>query len=757
MVVLDGKRMDGHQHSYVPGDTLAISPDLRLHKGLGGDLDPVTYEVLRHSLWNINEEHGITIVRVSGSPIAAFGYDFNPCIMTEDGEFVYFGPYLQFHSGMQDLNVKWILENRSVNPGIFDGDMFLSNDPWIGTCHQQDTALMCPVFVGGELFCWVGNTLHFADLGGSTPGGWSPAAMTVFDEPVPTPPIKIMERGRLRADISDVFVRRSRLPQSVALDLRAVIAGNTVAKNRILHLVERYGADTVKSVMRRIVDDSERVFLDRLSQVPDGVWRERGYLEVAYPGDRGVYQGMLTLEKQGSHLHFDNAGTDGQVGSINVTYAAWRGGILSVLNPFMGPDLLFAIGGMLRHVSFTPTPGAFTTADHPAAVCNGGGIGTEFSISLANNVLARMMYSSHDVKLRRYFTANNGISQWPVVSLNGVDQRGDPYQNMILDWYAAPVGAYSFRDGIATGGVYWGPKQIAPNVEHNEEMMPILYLYRREIADSGGAGKFVGGSTVGIAFTAHGTEQILHQVATCGLTHPTSMGLFAGNPGVPNTYLFQPKAAEGELSLDAMREAVARPDAMPRLSPKTFNLIQRPGDVYVVWASGAAGYGDPLERDLDRVQADIDAGYLTPDVARSFLGVVVEHGVVQPEATAALRKATREARVGGQTRQLERAEGPEAAALGEYVALCAQGKHRVQACRRCRTVLAPEDGNYKDGCHMIAKEVAAAHPLMKDPKEFIDVEMVYRQFVCPGCGGLIETEIARASDGVLHDTQLRLQ
>lgn len=756
MVVLDGKRMDGRKHSYVPGEKLVVSPDLALHRGGTSDLDPITYEVLRHSLWNINEEHGITIVRVSGSPIAAFGYDFNPCIMTEDGEFVYFGPYLQFHSGMQDLNVKWTLENRSQNPGIFDGDMFLSNDPWIGTCHQQDTALMCPVFVAGELFCWVGNTLHFADLGGSTPGGWSPAAMSVFDEPVPTPPVKIMERGKLRADVSDVFVRRSRLPQSVALDLRAVIAGNTVAKNRVLQLVDRYGADTVKAVMRRIVDDSERVFLDRLSQIPDGIWRERGYLEVAYPGDRGVYQGLLTLEKRGSHLYFDNAGTDPQVGAINVTYAAWRGGILSVLNPFMGPDLLFAIGGMLRHVSFTPTPGAFTTADHPAAVCNGGGIGTEFSISLANNVLARMMYSSRDVKLRRYFTANNGISQWPVVSLNGVDQRGTPYQNMILDWYAAPVGAYSFRDGIATGGVYWGPKQIAPNVEHNEEMMPILYLHRREIANSGGAGKFVGGSTVGIAFTAHGTDQILHQVATCGLTHPTSMGLFGGHPGVPNTYLFTPRPEEGTPSLEAMRATADHPDAMPRLSPKTFNLIQHPGDVYVVWASGAAGYGDPLERDPASVLADIDAGYITSDVAREYLGVAVENGQVEGESTSALRREIRRARLNGREGASERSDGAEVAQVGEYVALYDDGTTRVQACRRCRTVLAAVDGNYKDGCQTLTREVAAAHPLMKDPREFIDVEMVYRQFVCPGCGGLIETEIARGADGVLCDSQLRL-
>ena len=90
-----------------------------------------------------------------------------------------------------------ILENRSQNPGIREGDMFLSNDPWVGTCHQQDVMLCCPVFHEGKLFCWVANTLHFIDLGGVTPGGWNPISKTVWDEPTPIPPIKIVENGKI--------------------------------------------------------------------------------------------------------------------------------------------------------------------------------------------------------------------------------------------------------------------------------------------------------------------------------------------------------------------------------------------------------------------------------------------------------------------------------------------------------------------------------------------------------------------------------
>ena len=78
---------DGVTHPYVPPETLRISDKLTLHRDWDRDIDPVTYEVVRHSLWNINEEHGATIQRISGSPVAIYALDLNPSILTEDGEF----------------------------------------------------------------------------------------------------------------------------------------------------------------------------------------------------------------------------------------------------------------------------------------------------------------------------------------------------------------------------------------------------------------------------------------------------------------------------------------------------------------------------------------------------------------------------------------------------------------------------------------------------------------------------------------------
>ena len=89
---------------------------------------------------------------------------------------------MQYMSGVTDTQVKWILEYRSDNPGIREGDMFLANDPWVGAAHQMDVMLICPVFWEGELFCWITNCLHQYDIGGITPGSFCPAAESAFDE-----------------------------------------------------------------------------------------------------------------------------------------------------------------------------------------------------------------------------------------------------------------------------------------------------------------------------------------------------------------------------------------------------------------------------------------------------------------------------------------------------------------------------------------------------------------------------------------------
>jgi len=215
---------------------------------------------------------------------------------------VFLGPYLQYFSNAQSLTIKWILENRSAEPGIGPGDMFLSNDPYVGTPHQPDTIVAAPVFAGQQLFCWVANVLHHSDIGGSVVGSFCIDAPDIFTDPSAFPPFKIVEGGRVRTDMEQVFMRQSRLPGVVQMDLRAAISANTVTVRKIEALVSRYGADAVKTVMSRVIDAGEQLFTERLRQIPDGTWSHRVYAEASHTGDTGLYRYQLTVRKRGDEL-----------------------------------------------------------------------------------------------------------------------------------------------------------------------------------------------------------------------------------------------------------------------------------------------------------------------------------------------------------------------------------------------------------------------------------------------------------------------
>ena len=143
---------------YAPPEVLSISPRLRLQTAEEPEVDPITYEVIRNSLQNINLENGHTIQKLSISPITMINRDFQCAILTETGDVMFMGPYLMYLANTLGIMTKWVLENRSESPGIEDGDVFLCSDPYVGSSHQQDTELTSPVFWEGELFCWVANS-----------------------------------------------------------------------------------------------------------------------------------------------------------------------------------------------------------------------------------------------------------------------------------------------------------------------------------------------------------------------------------------------------------------------------------------------------------------------------------------------------------------------------------------------------------------------------------------------------------------------
>ncbi|HWH20544.1 MAG TPA: hydantoinase B/oxoprolinase family protein, partial [Solirubrobacterales bacterium] len=423
------RRAESFVDGYLPPDDLVIDPSLRFHDEADTDLDPVSYEVLRSKLWNVNWDHQETIRRVSGSQVVVYGYDFNTTIQTEDGAGVCFGPGNLFFGGCADVVVKWTLEHRSMNVGINEGDIFLQDDPWIGTNHQMDAAVYAPVFWEGKLFAWVYNVIHQRELGGVEPGGFTQQAHDVYAEPTFFPPMKLVDAGKVREDVVDAWVRRSRLAGLMTLELRSQIAGVEIARARVLELVERYGAARVKGTMRKMIATTAGVVGERLAKLPDGEWSDTRYVSGAVVGDLAPYKYALTVRKEGDRLRYSNAGTDPSVGSFNITAGVLRACITNSLLTFLCYDQYLCAAGLLKQVDFDFERGAITAAHHPAAVSTS--LGLVVALVQAQYLNAKMLSTDADAARHTF-----GVSGCATLIYNhtfGIDQYGTPTANFPLD------------------------------------------------------------------------------------------------------------------------------------------------------------------------------------------------------------------------------------------------------------------------------------------------------------------------------------
>jgi N-methylhydantoinase B len=510
--------------------------------------------------------------------------------------------------------------------------------------------------------------------------------------------------------------------------------------------------------MKRVIDNGEKAFLLKMGRLPDGVWQERTYVESCRPGDRRIHRVILTLRKEGDRLVFENEGTAPQDGAMNATYSGWRGSILVALNELLCWDQYFGIGGALRHVTFDPTPGTFTCAMHPASVSTAPTQSMEISLYPAYNVISKMMFS--DEAMRKDIMCIGGTSQWPATIFRGIDQHGERYGYVLIDPICGAIGAFAHGDGISTGGQSRTPICKMPNIEHTEQNFPLLFLYRKELIDSGGAGKFRGGLSGESCFVPRNTGAVVQDTLASGCATPTTLGMMGGYPSTTNGYRFITQSdILDRFAARQMPEDASEVKGTPvTLELRQENFVQKPADVYAVRWCGGGGFGDPMDRDPARVAHDYEHLAVSLEAARQIYGVVLdpETGETDLAATAAVRGQVRAARVASHGKPPRKRPGKTLLRAMENLDVKEDGAERFMACAACETFLGELAENYKSYCIQEEHPISDSNPLIGEPREFIDDDVVFRQFFCPGCGRLIENEVAAKSDPVLQDFSIRM-
>jgi len=715
-------------------------------------VDPITFEIVRHKLEAINEEQGIALKAVSSSPVVTEASDFGNGLYLPDGQLVTMGPEIVFMSGSLPTVIQSVIADCHENPGIGAGDMFAVNDPYKGAMHPPDLCLVAPIHHEGELIAWAGVAAHQVDVGGMAVGSLSAKAREKQQEGMMLPPIKLIEGGVLREDVWRLILNMTRQPQMVGLDLKGFVASNVIARRRLLELVDRYGVETVKLVMRELLRYSERRFRERLLELPDGEFRSQGFIDHDGHANR-VYRTDVRLSKRGDTLTFDFSDSSPQApGFINCTAAGLIGGVFGGLAPLLVRDIPWN-HGILNAIEIVAPIGLVCNAEAPAPTSSA-------TISEAWMVVNTVVHVVS--KLTALSDANRAHSQavthgtFHSLHLGERNQHGEPWGTHLMEAQLGGGGASFGADGLDQSGGFPSIRPKIPNVETNEIHGPLLYLYRSYFPDSGGDGAHRGGRAAGIAVTPYEVERLRCVFITQGIESPVSLGLFGGYPGATNRHSIvrgsrvMELLAAGDLKLDdeSPLERLDREQlggAEERPPAKTEEFEARPGDVLEYRWAGGGGYGDPLRRVAADVERDVGSDFLSRARAESAYGVVVGDRV----ATERLREHIRAER-------LARAAAPREARRGEPGApLTRLGLSLVVSEIAGGLQLECDCGHVFGPATVCWKLAAARHPVDLDSLPLVvhaDLQLV--EYLCPACGTLHAVELEERGSDPLLDVEL---
>ncbi len=605
-------------------------------------MDPITFSIIRHRLYRVIDEAVITLKHVSGSAITNEGHDLMVSLYRADGSLLMGGVGFLHHLTSAAEACKAII--RRFEGRINEGDVFLTNCPYTAALHTSDVYLVAPIHYDGELVAWSACFVHVYDIGAMVPGGFSPDSRDIFTEGFSSPGLKLVDRGEMNTDIMDTLLNMVRAPEMVALDLSSMIAANNVARERMVALVHKYGPEPVDQACQMLVDQSEQSLRERLRELPDGRWESRQYFDI----EEETYRVLLAMTKKGDTLTFDFSGSSEQSKyGINCAYWAAWGGFFAPLFPLLCYDITWN-DGVLRPISMIAPEGTIVNCTRPAPIS----LATVGAIQSVNNAacvcISKMLSASE--KYAKEATAVWHGSHFAIFMF-GENQKGQEAIGIMTETFGGAGGGRSFADGVDVGGEIPNPIGRMANVETTESHFPVRYLFRRATGDSGGPGKYRGGTGLEYAIQQHDSPDggIHYVVSGKGTKFSMSDGLGGGYPGAPCNFRWvhnNEAAKEGKNVNPFATSTEQMTGEQQSISWGVFPLMDQ--DVLYVRSDGGGGYGDPLAREAEKCARDVREGSVSEGVARSVYGVVLDAGGgVDASASERTRAAIRAERLGG--------------------------------------------------------------------------------------------------------------
>lgn len=528
-------------------------------------LSAIEVELLRNGLTSICDEMHVALMRSAYSTNIKERKDHSTAIFDIQGRVVVQGESLPLHLASMLGLVEVVLERVGVK-NLHPGDMFVSNDPFVGRgSHLPDVALVAPVFHG--------------DIGGMAPGSMAGGMTEIYQEGLRIPPIRLMQNGEIVEDVFDLILLNVRVPKERRGDYLAQVAANRLGERRLHELFQRWSVAQLHAGADALVNAVARRMRAGIAGLPDGEYRFSDIMDDDGMGTERIPI-CVRIVVDGEEILFDFAGSAPQVqGNINVSFAGLQASVLFALKVLVDPDGP-TNHGMLDPVRITAETGSITNAVFPAA--------TAARAQTCQRIIDAILGALSEAVPDRVIAASNGANGVSAFFGAGPDGRYYVYMETL-----GGGGARAYKDGTDGVQVHTTNTSNLP-VEALENEYPLLIERYELVPDSGGPGTWRGGCSLRRVYRPLGHTTIFSGQGERCVSHP--WGLFGGG--------------EGGLASFSHDFDDGRCQPLP-VKPMTVEIT--PDSTVTAITPGAGGYGPPDGRDSALLADDLANGLFSAD------------------------------------------------------------------------------------------------------------------------------------------------
>ena len=543
-------------------------------------LDVITRQVMWNRLISVVEEQAQTLLRTAFSPIVRECGDLSAGVFDLKGRMLAQAVTgTPGHVNSMAESVQHFIRHFPVAE-MNEGDIYITNDPWLGTGHLNDFVLTTPCFREGKPVGLFSCTSHLTDIGGI---GTGPDATDVHMEGLYIPMLKLADRGRIDKTLMAMVRRNTREPVECEGDVYSLAACNEVGCVRLVEMMDEFGLEDLDELGEYIVSSSRRAVLAEVAELPKGKYRNAMTLD-GY--DRPIdLVATLEIGDEGIHVDYDGTSPMSRYG-VNVPMAYTTAYTSFGLGCAIAPGVPNNAGS-LSAFRVTAPERSILNAPYPAAVCARHLIGQQ---------LPDVVFGCLEKVVPERVPAEGASSLWNI-TFRGEADRGSNERSLFAFTAVTNggTGARGVKDGL-NGTAYPSGVKGTP-VEIVETMTPVVFRRKELRTDSAGPGTWRGGAGQVIELESADGRDMELLAAYERIDHP-ARGRAGGGGGEAGAVFL----ASGT-----------------RLKGKGTQTIPA-GETLVLHTPGGGGHGPSRNRPPEDVATDIEDGIVSEAAARRDYG-----------------------------------------------------------------------------------------------------------------------------------------